>query len=42
MGHDVFIFSMPLKGINLGPGTTDTKLNDNHCKIHDQLVYNMT
>ena len=30
MGHDVFIFSMPLKGVNLGPGSTDTTLNTNH------------
>lgn len=29
-GYDVFIFSMPLKGINLGPGSTDTTLNSNH------------
>ena len=29
-GHDVFILSMPLKGINLGPGTTDKLLNSNH------------
>ena len=26
LGHDVFILSMPLKGINLGPGTTDKNL----------------
>ena len=26
LGHDVFILSMPLKGINLGPGTTETEL----------------
>ena len=30
MGHDVFILSMPLKGINLGPGTTHDTLNSNH------------
>jgi len=30
LGHDVFIFSMPLKGINLGPGSTDKTLNSNH------------
>ena len=30
MGYDDYIFSMPLKGINLGPGTTDTFLNTNH------------
>ena len=30
LGHDVFIFSMPLKGINLGPGSTDKFLNTNH------------
>ena len=30
LGHDVFILSMPLKGINLGPGTTATALNSNH------------
>jgi hypothetical protein len=29
-GHDVFILSMPLKGINLGPGCTDTLLQSNH------------
>ena len=27
LGHDVFVFSMPLKGINLGPGSTDKALN---------------
>ena len=30
LGHDVFIFSMPLKGINLGPGSTPTFLNTDH------------
>ena len=30
LGHDVFILSMPLKGINLGPGTTDKELNSDH------------
>ena len=30
MGHGVFIFSMPLKGVNLGPGSTDTHLENNH------------
>lgn len=30
LGHDVFILSMPLKGINLGPGTTDKVLNSAH------------
>ena len=29
-GYDVFILSMPLKGINLGPGSTDTKVNSDH------------
>ena len=26
LGHDVFILSMPLKGVNLGPGCNDTYL----------------
>lgn len=30
LGHDVFILSMPLKGINLGPGTTDKNLISDH------------
>ena len=30
LGHDCFILSMPLKGVNLGPGTTRTFLNTNH------------
>ena len=30
LGYDVFILSMPLKGINLGPGCTDDKLETNH------------
>jgi len=30
LGFDLFVFSMPLKGINLGPGSTKTTLNDNH------------
>jgi len=33
LGHDVFILSMPLKGINLGPGMEpgpNAKINDNH------------
>lgn len=30
LGHDVFILSMPLKGINLGPGSTDTRLESDH------------
>ena len=30
LGYDVFIFSMPLKGINLGPGSTKASLNTNH------------
>ena len=30
LGHDVFILSMPLKGINLGPGTTEKSLNSDH------------
>lgn len=30
LGHDVFILSMPLKGINLGPGSTPQKLNSDH------------
>ena len=30
LNYDVFIFSMPLKGVNLGPGSTDDKINDNH------------
>ena len=30
LGHDVFILSMPLKGINLGPGTTDKYLATDH------------
>eukprot|EP00756_Hemistasia_phaeocysticola_P051496 Hpha_TRINITY_DN26673_c0_g1::TRINITY_DN26673_c0_g1_i1::g.86127::m.86127 len=29
-GHDVFILSMPLKGINLGPGSNATYKNDDH------------
>ena len=36
LGHDVFILSMPLKGINLGPGTTDTALASNHWCDHYQ------
>eukprot|EP00041_Stephanoeca_diplocostata_P014108 m.253331 g.253331 ORF g.253331 m.253331 type:complete len:425 (+) comp19583_c0_seq1:108-1382(+) len=30
LGHDVFILSMPLKGVNLGPGCTDKELNTDH------------
>lgn len=30
LGHDLFVFSMPLKGINLGPGTTSDTLNTDH------------
>jgi hypothetical protein len=30
LGYDVFILSMPLKGVNLGPGTTDTELVTDH------------
>lgn len=30
LGHDVFILSMPLKGVNVGPGSTPTKVNDDH------------
>jgi hypothetical protein len=26
LGHDLFVFSMPLKGVNLGPGTNATHL----------------
>ena len=31
LGHDVFIFSMPLKGVNVGPGSNATFLNSDHC-----------
>ena len=30
LGHDVFLFSMPLKGVNAGPSATATALGDNH------------
>lgn len=30
MGYDVFIFSMPLKGINMGPGTNSTFYHNDH------------
>ena len=30
LGHDVFILSMPLKGVNLGPGSNATHLNTDH------------
>jgi len=30
LNYDVFIFSMPLKGVNLGPGSNDKTINDNH------------
>jgi hypothetical protein len=30
LGHDVFILSMPLKGVNLGPGSNATYLNSDH------------
>lgn len=30
LGYDVFIFSMPLKGVNVGPGSTETFLNTDH------------
>lgn len=30
LGYDVFIFSMPLKGVNLGPGSSSSSLNTNH------------
>lgn len=30
LGHDVFILSMPLKGVNLGPGCNDTYLASDH------------
>ena len=30
LGHDVFILSMPLKGINLGPGSTADHCNTGH------------
>jgi hypothetical protein len=30
MGHDVFIFSMPLKGVNLGPGSNATHIESDH------------
>ena len=30
LGYDLFIFSMPLKGVNLGPGSTHTFLNSGH------------
>jgi hypothetical protein len=30
LGHDIFIFSMPLKGVNLGPGSDDKHLESNH------------
>jgi hypothetical protein len=30
LGHDVFILSMPLKGVNLGPGSNDTYLATDH------------
>ena len=29
-GYDVFILSMPLKGVNLGPGSTNTSVNGDH------------
>lgn len=31
LGYDVFILSMPLKGINLGPGSQPDKINSDHC-----------
>ena len=30
LGYDVFIFSMPLKGVNLGPGSNATHLETDH------------
>ena len=30
IGYDVFIISMPLKGVNVGPGSNATYLNTNH------------
>ena len=30
LGYDVFILSMPLKGINLGPGSTPNSVNTQH------------
>ena len=30
LGHDVFILSMPLKGINIGPGSTASHANSDH------------
>ena len=30
LNYDVFIFSMPLKGVNLGPGSNKNQINDNH------------
>ena len=30
LGHDVFILSMPLKGVNLGPGSNSTYRNEDH------------
>ena len=30
LGYDVFILSMPLKGVNIGPGSTDTFVNSDH------------
>ena len=30
LGHDVFILSMPLKGVTLGPGSNDTYLATDH------------
>ena len=30
LGQDLFVFSMPLKGVNLGPGSTDSTLQTNH------------
>ena len=31
LGYDVFIHSMPLKGVNVGPGSNATYLNTDHC-----------
>ena len=30
LGHDVFMMSMPLKGVNLGPGSNATHLESDH------------
>ena len=30
LGYDVFIHSMPLKGVNVGPGSNATYLNTDH------------